>query len=1006
MFLWAFAKTLAGSKSYFPTPEADFRPFHVINIVGEYRSIIETFAEEFGVTKDEYSTDDVLAAIGEEYNRQAGRYKRLLIVIDEFGKFLEYAAKHDPEEETYFLQELAEYANDENADLLLIATLHQNFSAYGYDLTKQQQNEWSKVQGRFKEITFNEPVEQLLFLASERLDDQERSRPYAFRKLFKAIKESRSFPLRDYLSEDIAQKLYPLDILSAAILTLALQRYGQNDRSLFSFLESADHMGLQKERRSDYFSIADVYDYLLHSFGVITTKNNPHYVQWASMAASLERVEGICDEDLLDAEALIKTIGLLNTFGSGSMVLDDKFLGHYGKRALKIKDPQVVLNKLVLHRLIRYTKFNRRYVLFDGTDLDIELAIDEAGNLIESIADVTTPLKEYFDFRVVLAKSIYYRKGTPRFFEYVISDNLRNHHITGEIDGIINLVFSESLTISDVQDFAKIQQSPVLYGLYHNTSEIKRLIFEIKKIEKVIETNQSDRVAIRELKNILEHQKRLLNHYVLDNLASDMGSVHWIDFEGKHVIRDEREFNQRLSQLADTVYSQTPVYSSELINKTKTTSAIRSAHRNFLRKLVHESAEPNWGFESHLFPPEKTIFLSLVKAKGMIRQTDEGGLTFTDPTDPSFEFLWNKSLNFIQSSRSGKRSVRELIDDLMQPPLKLKYGFLQFWVPLVLFIRRNDYALYEGDAYIPAISNETLELVLRHPHKYFIKTFQVEGVDLELFKRYRKFLDQRERSPTNDAFIETVRPFLSFYRSLNNYSKKTQRLSGKALTVRDAISKTKDPEALFFRELPLALGTSKQELSADDERVRTYIEELQSVIREIRTSYEELLRRFELYIRDSTGYENAREEFPTRFADLQTSLLSQRQTVFHQRLTSDLEDGPYLSSLAQSLVGKTLDRINDKDESKLYAAFASMLQEMDNVVDISRKVDGESNPHDFILVELQSVGSARKRQVLQLGKVKQKKLKLKKKDVLNILGKDRTVSITVLTELLNDLLDE
>jgi len=119
---------------------------------------------------------------------------------------------------------------------------------------------------------------------------------------------------------------------------------------------------------------------------------------------------------------------------------------------------------------------------------------------------------------------------------------------------------------------------------------------------------------------------------------------------------------------------------------------------------------------------------------------------------------------------------------------------------------------------------------------------------------------------------------------------------------------------------------------------------------------------------ESTGYEHPRREFADRFRNLQQSLLSQKQTVFYQRLLSDLDDGPYLSSLAQSLVGKTLDRINDKDEARLYAAFSSMLQELDNVVDISQKAVDGSDPHSLVLIELQSIGSVRKRQVLQLGK--------------------------------------
>lgn len=45
-----------------------------------------------------------------------------------------------------------------------IPTVHQSLESYAYGLSKTQQQEWTKVKGRFREITFNEPVEQLLFL--------------------------------------------------------------------------------------------------------------------------------------------------------------------------------------------------------------------------------------------------------------------------------------------------------------------------------------------------------------------------------------------------------------------------------------------------------------------------------------------------------------------------------------------------------------------------------------------------------------------------------------------------------------------------------------------------------------------------------------------------------------------------------------------------------------------------------------------------------------------------
>jgi|AntRauTorckE5430_2_1112549.scaffolds.fasta_scaffold06484_2 hypothetical protein len=254
MFLWALGKTLAGKTPFFSIPE-DLKKYHAVNLVGEFGSIREKFFEEFNADHDD--DDSILDAVYNEYVHQVDEKNKqgLIIMIDEFGKFLEYAAKYNPEEEIYFLQVLSEMINDEDTDILLISTLHQNFDAYGYKLNKQQQNEWSKVQGRFHEITFNEPVEQLLFLASERLDHEEGNKSRGFKPLFNAIKRSRSFPLRDYMTEDIAHKLFPLDILAAGILTLALQRYGQNERSLFSFLESPDRLGLEKEKRSKYYSL-------------------------------------------------------------------------------------------------------------------------------------------------------------------------------------------------------------------------------------------------------------------------------------------------------------------------------------------------------------------------------------------------------------------------------------------------------------------------------------------------------------------------------------------------------------------------------------------------------------------------------------------------------------------------------------------------------------------------------------------------------------------------------
>src|SRR5581483_7855306 len=242
-FLLALQKTVNEEQPIFSGKPIDGpSSFAVLNVVGENTSLMEVLAEYVGLKSNKsVRAKDILASIDNYYAAVRKKNRGLMIVVDEFGKFLEYAAKNNPESELYFIQQLAEYVSDPSKEVMFITTLHQDFSGYARDLSKSQRSEWDKVRGRLKEITFNEPVEQLLFLAAERisvmgLGTKEKS----FGKLFTTIGQSKAFPLRDYFNAGIAEKLLPFDILSGSILTLALQRYGQNERSLFSFIHSND----------------------------------------------------------------------------------------------------------------------------------------------------------------------------------------------------------------------------------------------------------------------------------------------------------------------------------------------------------------------------------------------------------------------------------------------------------------------------------------------------------------------------------------------------------------------------------------------------------------------------------------------------------------------------------------------------------------------------------------------------------------------------------------------
>lgn len=138
--------------------------FDVLNIVGEYHPLDYLLIKKLSKKTNE---DTAIEMLRNYYYRLKKHNKMLVIVIDEFGKILEHAAKNEVEKELYFIQQLAEFVNVPGRNILLLTTLHQNFSAYASKLNIVQKNEWAKVKGRFQEVVFAEPVEQLLYMAAE-----------------------------------------------------------------------------------------------------------------------------------------------------------------------------------------------------------------------------------------------------------------------------------------------------------------------------------------------------------------------------------------------------------------------------------------------------------------------------------------------------------------------------------------------------------------------------------------------------------------------------------------------------------------------------------------------------------------------------------------------------------------------------------------------------------------------------------------------------------------------
>lgn len=1014
-FLWALEQSLTGRKPYFNVTSLNKGKVDVIKLVGNFNSLINAFEELFGIARDG-GVDELLTEVYSRYH-SLGKNGLLLLEIDEFGKFLEYAAKNNPEKELYFIQQLAEFANNPKHNIILIATIHQSFESYGFGLNNTERQEWSKVKGRFKEITFNEPVEQLLYLAAEHIQDAfdfEGSKR-ALKTSLELFDRSKAFSFDEGFSKEVNNKIYPVDLVAANVLTLALQRYGQNERSLFSFLESTDFTSIAKfvSSSAPFYNLAAVYDYLNFNFySFLASKYNPDFAAWNSIRYAIESIERQLDREVNDGIKLVKAMGLLNIFAAAGAVLDKAFWSDYGKTIIGIKGPENILELLTAKSVIRYRNYSKRYILFEGTDLDIETALIEAGNKVSDVTDVPTLLRKYFDFPPVLAKAYSYANGTPRYFEYLISDQPDTTSPAGEIDGFVNLIFSDKTTIEKVKQVSAENEQAVVYGLYVNYKEIKTLLYDIEKTQKVFEENLDDRIALRELENILAHQKSLLTHYIVNNLFGKKSDVVWI-YKGKKLnhIRSKRAFNQQLSLICKEVFSGAPVFKNELVNKNKISSAVFTAKKNFFRALANQYDQPDLGFDPNRFPPEKMIYVTLLKKNQLTGPNPMFNLWSIDPTS-SFKKLWDHSNEFIDQARKEKISLAEFVSSLQQVPYKLKQGLIDFWVPTFLFLKKDDFALFGPRGFIPNLTDEVLDLISKDPKSYAIKSFDIAGVKLDIFNNYRLFLNQDTKDTlTNRNFIETIKPFLVFYRSLPEYSRNTKRLSREAIAIREAIVNSQDPEKTFFEDFPMALGSSIDQLKNDNAALNGYTQVLQAAIRELRTSFEALVDRFEEFIQNEIIYEQVdfeayKKSLQSRFVKLKKHLLLPAQRTLVQRIDSELDDKrAWLSSICQAITGRTLETLKDDDELLLFDKLKDMVIELDSLTNLSQ-VDIDDNTEEVIGLQIDSFGEGKRQKVIRLPKNMASKVDELKTSLKGSLSNDKSFNIAALTKLLQELTNE
>jgi hypothetical protein len=254
----------------------------------------------------------------------------LLLILDEAGKFLEYAAERPDQQDVYLLQGLAEAAaRSGDAPLFVLALLHQGISSYTESLSKAQQREWEKVAGRFEEITWYHPVEQVASLVVNALGTN-------WNQLGKQTIKQAQVAMEGALNQRwygvgvapkpllaLAARLFPLHPTVLPPLVRLFASFGQNERSLYSFLLGPDPNGLQdfteRTEGKKFFRLHNLFDYARSAFG---SRLSGLSYYWTAIDGIVNSYAGDQEQEL----DVLKTIGLLNLLNTTDLLASKEAL--------------------------------------------------------------------------------------------------------------------------------------------------------------------------------------------------------------------------------------------------------------------------------------------------------------------------------------------------------------------------------------------------------------------------------------------------------------------------------------------------------------------------------------------------------------------------------------------------------------------------------------------------------------------------------------------------------
>jgi hypothetical protein len=971
-FALALSRLANGSHKELPSEVRSLLPgnlrFKLALATGDSEPLGRTIIRALGKASKgrRLATADIMASVSRATTRACSAgYQGLLIVLDELGKNLEYAARHPESDDVFLLQRLAEEAcRSGGRPLVVVALLHQGIAAYSSGLDKAAQREWDKVAGRYGEIVFVQSIEQFPALVAATLNVDSGQVPTP---TIKRLKADMAAALRAGMYgaaapkslSDLAPSLFPIHPTVLPVLVRVMRRFGQNERSIFSFMASTEPMALQhhcshhslSQDGDPLYRLSHLFDFARANLvAALSGTSSTHQTRWGV----IDEVIASTPLESHEEESVLKTVAMLSLLDAADLPATEDVVklavsgkpDHVARAVASLRKRGVIYERgsikglcLWPHTSVNLEEVFRRgqeAVRFGATNLA------DAANTDAAIRHLCS----HIESEPLVPRAYYARTGTLRHVDVrLLPASQIDEAVAVQPDHRKSDLFLTVLVPADERRKALATQvlernhgqlaAGHLVVVWEPLPAAISVISELLAWEWVdANTPQllGDRYAREEVNRQIAHSRRTLHARLggLDNLAVPAADKRLRVFtrEGRRDCRPGRDLLAFLGTECEGLFPRSPQVLNELINRRQPSSAAVAARTKLVEAMATSPHREGLGMvaSDSKRPAELALYLSIVRAGGFHKADRHGGWVFRLPT-PKID-----SLNLLPTFNEITRVLREAADDSMvavpfvfdaisRPPFGVREGLHPVVLALYLATHHQRVALYEDETYLHTVGGQEFLRLMKEPSAFHLQYCKLEGVRGAVFCKLLSLLEYTPRDPHSPDLLDLVRPLSLFIsRGVPEYARRTQQLPARVVAVRRVLLESREPVRMIFSELPQACG-----LPAIDKKTSPDAKELAGRIREalhtIQTAYPTLLRRlgdslcaaFDVSPEHSKG----RQAIAERAEQLSAMVTDPALKAFALRLADNALPLPaWTESVANLLTRKSPERWSDQDETE------------------------------------------------------------------------------------------